>query len=119
MQINTYETPEPNRRFLVYNVVTGVILDDYPYKTSKEALQHNAATHNTNIQAEPKDIEALKWWKQHKAIWNNIDEIKLEEKIINASIINYKVFRTSMLKSGYGNTIPLRTLWHYYPEKLQ
>lgn len=108
----------PSRHFLVYNVDTGEILSKKQYHSSKEALTDYALKHN-NPDVNINDVQAIKWWGEHKDIWNSIDEIHYEEKIIKQKILNYQVFRLSMLKSSYGDRIPLRTLWHYYPKTLK
>lgn len=120
MEIKTHKVSGKIRYFLVYNPETGEILDNKPYKTSKDALsayttKHNYYQHPQLIKGQQK--QAIIWWKKHQNLLENIKEIQMEEEIIGQPILDYQLFRISLLEEGHGSNIPLRTLWYYLPEK--
>lgn len=120
MEIKTHKVSGKIRYFLVYNPETGEILDNKQYNTSKDALSTYAKKHNyyqnTDL-TKKQQKQATAWWKKHQDLLKSIQEIQMEERIIKQPILNYKLFRTTLLKEGHGVNIPLRTLWYYLPTK--
>lgn len=102
-----------NNKYIVIDELTGEILDTNSqrgFSSSKTALMHYAK----NSQHLPKRKVSLetakKWYQKHPEILESIHELQLEESIIEQPILNYKTFKTALLRHNHPN-ISIRYLW--------
>lgn len=102
-----------NNKYIVIDELTGEILDtnsQQGFLSSKAALMHYAK----NSQHLPKrkvNLEtAKKWYQKNPEILESIRELQLEESIIKQPILNYKTFKTALLRHNHPN-ISIRYLW--------
>lgn len=100
-------------KYIVIDELTGEILDtnsQQGFSNSKAALMHYAEN-NQHLPKKKVNLEAAKkWYQKHPEILESIRELQLEESIIKQPILNYKTFKTALLRHNHPN-ISIRYLW--------
>ena len=100
-------------KYIVIDELTGEILDTNSqrgFSSSKIALMHYAEN-NQHLPKKKVNLEAAKkWYQKHPEILESIRELQLEESIIKQPILNYKTFKTALLRHNHPN-ISIRYLW--------
>lgn len=102
-----------NNKYIVIDELTGEILDtnsQQGFLNSKAALIHYAKN-NQHLPKIKVNLEtAKKWYQKNPEILESIRELQLEESIIKQPILNYKTFKTALLRHNHPN-ISIRYLW--------